>query len=283
VNSRHVGNNRGRSAVVLLSVVLSQEQTVTAVTARARLVCLDVEPLLSPFVDNELLEDDQQAVRLHVEGCASCNHRLAELRRTKAALKLAVDAVELPPGLLDQVRDNVEREGRNGRVARGVVFAAVLAAALGATAWMLVPPKPAPAVPPRVVAAVLDRHRLELPVDVASPEPRRVQEFLTAKMGHPFVVPRLEGLGWGLLGGRIVDVAERRGAHLTYTGGYGQRLSVVVLPDPDDSLGASAASTATADDEGLRVRLIARDHTLYSFVGDVDDARLARLSDVLER
>src|SRR5262249_29742976 len=98
------------------------------------------------------------------------------------------------------------------------------------------------------------------------------------RIGKPVRVPRLEQTGFGLQGGRVVDVADRTGAQLVYTGGYGQRLSVTALPDPDGSLAKSVAPPFATSLDGLNVRVIAGGGAVYTFVGDVDDAKLERVS-----
>lgn len=257
----------------------------TAVTARVRMACDEVEPLLSPCVDGELLEEDRLAVRAHVQGCPSCGRRVSQLQRLKAALALAGAQVQMPDELLYRVRADVRAEAARSRTRRIVVAGLSLAsAAVAATVLFLAPGTAHEDAARPVVAAVVERHALELPVDVASPDPKRVQDFLASRVKHPVVVPRLEPLGWGLQGARVVDIDRRRGAQLVYTGGYGQRLSVVVLPDPDGALTAKLHSpTSHATDGGLHVRMVARDRSLYSFVSDVDDARLEQLSGVIER
>lgn len=262
----------------------------TAVTARPQpTACDEVEPLLSPCVDGELLEDDRAAVRAHVAGCAPCRERLRALEALKGAVREAGKLVVLPAALEAQVRADVRRVGRRGRIARAGVLGIAVAAAVVATAWIVMPAHapPPPRLQPRVVEAVLQRHRLELPVDVASPDPRRVQDFLSARVGQKLVVPTLDG--WGLEGGRVVDLDEHRGAQLVYAGGYGQRLSVVALPDPDGALARAVLGGRDPFDpfesvtDGLRVRVIAHGGALYGIVGDVDEARLARVSEQLER
>lgn len=267
----------------------------TAVIARVLMSCDEAEPLLSPLVDGELLEEDRAAVLGHLETCLRCRGRMAALERARTTLAHAGRQVELPDELAVRLRDSIigaaRREGR-ARVGRLIGAAAALgivvsASRLWVAASVETPPETAP-----VVGDLAARHELELPVDVASPDPRRVQEFLAARVGHPLRVPHLDQLGWGLQGGRVVDVEQRRGAHLIYRGGYGQRLSVVVLPDPDGLLrdrvlprqrmDAPGVLAAVAHN-GLHVRVVARDDSLYSFVGDVEADSLERLSDTLER
>jgi anti-sigma factor RsiW len=235
-------------------------------------------------VDGELLDDDRASVNGHVARCDACRQRLGELAALKAALSSAGRAVELPPGLEDRLRLEVRRAARPARLVRlGLVAGAALAlaVAVGVTASQRHPTRT-----PQAVIAALQRHRAELPVDVASPDPRPVQEFLSQRLGHRMRVPRLDGLGFGLHGGRVVDVDDRQGAQLSYRGGYGQRLSVLAVPDPDGALAArvlSGGSSFASSSDGLSVRVLHNGGALYTIIGDVDEHRLERLSHELER
>jgi anti-sigma factor RsiW len=130
---------------------------------------------------------------------------------------------------------------------------------------------------------VVARHRLDVPVDVASADPARVQQFLASRVGPKLRVPHLEQTGFGLQGGRVVDVNERRGAQLVYTGGFGQRISVVALPDPDGAFARSVRAPLATSADGLAVRMLAGDGALYGVVGDVDDARIESVVNAIER
>jgi anti-sigma factor RsiW len=217
---------------------------------------------------------------------------MAQLVSLKAALSSAGAAVELLPDLEVQLRTDLRAVARGGRAARGGIFALVLAVSAAGALWIARAPPPLAAPGERLdgaptsagVATAMQRHRLELPVDVASPDPRPVQEFLAARLGHRLRVPRLDGIGFGLQGGRVVDVDNRPGALLVYSGGYGQRLSVVAVPDPDGALAArvSVADASGGDDE-LRFRVVSGYGAVYTIVGDVDDARLDRVSIALVR
>jgi anti-sigma factor RsiW len=280
---------------------------VIAVTARAQLSCDDVEPLLSPCVDGELLDDDSASVKGHVARCDACRTRLLELQALKASLAAAGRTVELPLDLEARLHDDLRRAARPSRTLRaGLALAgaaAALAVVLSATSSFRTKPLApgdirAAAITgtvvhgkgarPPVVAAALQRHRADLPVDVASPDPRPVQEFLAQRLGHKLRVPRLESFGFGLQGGRVVDVDDRQGAQLMYAGGYGQRLSVVAVPDPDGVLAAKllahdAGQGASIDDEGLNVRVLSNNGAVYTIVGDVDEQRLDRVSHEITR
>ncbi len=129
------------------------------------------------------------------------------------------------------------------------------------------------------------RHALDVPVDVASPDPRVVESFLRPRIGIPLVVPRLDVHGYGLRGGRVVAVQKRRAAQLVYDGGLGKRVSIVIVPDADGAVvaqyprkktapGARVTSTPFgvydvhhASERGFDVRLIRQGKLIYAVVG----------------
>src|SRR5213078_3509947 len=101
-----------------------------------------------------------------------------QLRGLKAALASAGAAVELPDELAARVRADVRREVRNSRATRlGLLVVAVCAAAIAGVVVAHVPTWDAPSPSSSssaLVDAVVERHRLDVPVDVASPDAARV-------------------------------------------------------------------------------------------------------------
>ncbi len=258
-----------------------------AVTAKAQPACDDVEFLLSASVDDELDDDDSAVVHSHVSSCPICRTRLQELRAIKAALSSAGRLLELPQALHAQLRLDLDRAARPARRLRaGLLGAGGVLACIVIAAFVRTPTTSAATLTAPVVRAALQRHRAELPVDVASPDPRPVQAFLASRLGHPPRVPRLDGFGFGLQGARVVDIEDRQAAQLRYSGGFGQRISVVALPDPDGSLATRVLANhrqLSSSSEGLSVRVLASGGNLYTLVGDLDEHRLERIAHELER
>lgn len=49
--------------------------------------CADIEELLSGYADNELMQQDAQKVRVHLDGCAHCRQLHADLLSLKSQMK----------------------------------------------------------------------------------------------------------------------------------------------------------------------------------------------------
>ena len=63
----------------------------------------ELEAMVAPWVLDALDPAEAEAVRAHVEGCASCREVAARLRRVVGALPLGVDEVSPPARLRDRV------------------------------------------------------------------------------------------------------------------------------------------------------------------------------------
>lgn len=255
---------------------------------KTTLDCKDAESWLGAFLDRELADDDRALLEAHLQACPTCRDKGEILARLKDALQRG--ALLAPDRLVHAVQGSLRTEARRAatwtRVRASVAVLAVVGA--GVLAAHVAPGAFAPAPPEDrlrpVVADSAARHVLDVPVDVASPDPSRVQAFLNPRVGHDISVPRLDGHGYGLLGGRIVDVVNRRAAQLVYMGGLGRRVSVLAVPDPDrvlsTALRAEGGRRATSAD-GLPVQVFARDDVVYAIVGDLGPERLSAMVDAL--
>lgn len=75
--------------------------------------CKDIEELLPLFLDERVSPREQENVRRHLDGCASCAEKLAALKKTRA---LVTDLGEVPPppwlrqNIMAAVRDEAEKK-----------------------------------------------------------------------------------------------------------------------------------------------------------------------------
>jgi anti-sigma-K factor RskA len=63
----------------------------------------ELESSIAPWVLGAVEGDEADAIRLHVEGCASCRESLARLRRVAGVLAVEVDEVEPPARLRERI------------------------------------------------------------------------------------------------------------------------------------------------------------------------------------
>jgi hypothetical protein len=140
--------------------------------------CRDFEQDLSALIDGELPGDRQAAVIAHVDACAACARRVAELQRLATGVAM-LPKLPAPPGFLVEVRQRLAAP----RTWRDVVLrpvwlkvpleALAVGAAVALGIWWLRPP-PAPPEPERAQVAMkvrmLEEMRQEqLPADQPAP------------------------------------------------------------------------------------------------------------------
>lgn len=273
--------------------------------------CQEAEPLLHLYADGEVAPEDQALLDAHLERCAACTDRLVELQGLKRALRVrALEDTFVPPALLERIRGDVasaaRSERRRGLLAVGAPVFAGFGALLFVSAALFYASfddrSPPSRDAPLLLEQALSLHTLDVPVDVASPDPARVSAFLSSRIGHPVRVPRLDPAGFGLAGARVINVENRRAAQLFYEGGLGRRVSLVAVPDPQGQLGVrvrDGAAAVTANpvafvdwvkgghDErsahlrarrgDLAVHLWSGEGAVYSLAGELDDERLESL------
>jgi anti-sigma factor RsiW len=193
--------------------------------------CEVVRPLLHPHVDGELVPARDEEVRQHLVGCPGCARECEELRALQAALRTSLPRFEPPPALQPRVEAALRQEGavlpgrRRPRWVAGATAAAAVAAAavLGVGAWVVGNPWSATARENALAREVIAHHNGSLTTDrtagVQSSDPEVVGKWLAGKLPFAPVVPRLDGAGFGLLGGRVESLGGRPAATLVYRRG----------------------------------------------------------------
>src|SRR5216683_4128306 len=63
----------------------------------------EMESSIAALVLGALSADEAESIRLHVEGCASCQQAAARMRRAAAALPLEVEEMSPPPRLREHI------------------------------------------------------------------------------------------------------------------------------------------------------------------------------------
>jgi anti-sigma factor RsiW len=244
--------------------------------------CDDAERAIGPFVDGELSSDDRTSLLLHTAACPTCARRLSHTTALKSALGQLRDTTPAPLALLAAIRtdlsDEVALRAQQPQPRRPLALVLGLAVGALAIAGVVLVVTHARGGPhATLIAASVERHKSTLPVDVASSDPVRVEDFMRTHLGRTLAVPRLQRAGFDLLGGRVVDVTGHTAVQLRYLGALGHRVSVLALPDPDGTL---ARSVVDVDNNapGQAVHLWADGDAVYTVTGDVDDGVLQALA-----
>lgn len=191
------------------------------------------EDELHAFADGLLPDGRRAAVEAHLAAHAGDAERVRSWTAATAALHSAFD------GVLDEpVPARLAAAARPARrlAPRLAVAAAILAA--GGAGWLLrgaVGPGAAPAAEAgaplahqAAVAHAVYVPEVRHPVEVGAAEEAHLVGWLSKRLGSSLRAPHLGGLGWDLLGGRLLPGDRGPVAQLMYADAAGRRLTLYV-------------------------------------------------------
>lgn len=252
--------------------------------------CENVSQQINWYLDQELALEEKQIIEGHLEACESCRREMKLLAKMKRGLgeSLLEDCIA-PAALAARIQRDTRSQTR-GPVAiwgtRLAVSGGALAACLLVTTFFTTLQE-RPRFLLKQVKNAVAQHQLQVPMDVASPDPQTVAAFVRAKLGHDIKVPNLTQSGFILRGGRVVSVGDEDVAQLRYRGHLGQDLSLMAIlnkgerlqqvwshiaGDEEDAQNIYAGLSGRVGD--LPVMLIQRDGVFYSAVGQIAPNKL---------
>jgi anti-sigma factor RsiW len=130
------------------------------------------------------------------------------------------------------------------------------------------------------VAHVVYSPEVRHPVEVGADQETHLVNWLSKRLGATLKVPHLGGLGYTLVGGRLLPGERGPVAQFMYQDTKGQRLTLYVRTNSDDTR-ETAFRFAQEDNVGVFYWL---DHKLgYALSGEVDKAELLRVATTVYR
>jgi len=211
--------------------------------------------------------------------------RVAEIRRQNALLRDAFDpwlAEPLPRHLLASAAGRAPR-----RMPRWAPTAAAIAASLlvgVGIGWFgrgeVLQLAGTPVTFPRQAALTHALYAADAnrPVEIWAADEQRLVNWLSKRLGFAVHAPDLNGIGFALVGGRLVAGNEKPGALFMYENADKQRISLLVRKD-----NASSGETAFryAFEDGVGVFYWIDDACGYAISGRVDRAQLLAIARVV--
>ena len=213
--------------------------------------CDECRDLLGAHADGELMPEESNAVREHLASCPQCTAEHDAMRELTRRLHEGLDRPRAPDVLKARIRSTLARsDALEPRVAptrarrTSLLVAGLMIAALSATGSYVVARRST--FEPSVSEQVLSSHiRSLMPghlTDVASNDLHNVKPWFNGRVDLSPSVPRLDSLGYPLVGGRLDYVGGRPVAAVVYT----RRQHVInVLSWPVDGAAASALTMST--------------------------------------
>ena len=233
--------------------------------------CREVEGLLDAYHDRELEPAVSTSVRDHVEACAACRQRLANLESTGRMVRRA-PYYQAPAGLRAQVIHGRARSAATPHWLAWAAAAVVVASLTGSIVFVRSAtraPDPVDAVAQEVVSshvrALMGAHLF----DVQSTDQHTVKPWFLGKLDFSPPVTDLAQAGYPLTGGRLDYLAGRPVAALVYRRGQ-HTINVFVWPEASDAVRSPDARAI----RGFHVRHWTHAGMSYWAVSDVNDADL---------
>jgi anti-sigma factor RsiW len=193
---------------------------------------------LQAYADGKLPEERRPAVAAWLAAHPEDAERIESYRQLAAELRSSYD------GVLDEpVPERLERTIRSGRVWQAAMVAGwvALGLALGVIAgWQLHGARPA--LVPSADAADSMAHRAVVahatyspevrhPVEVGADQEAHLVAWLSKRLGTQLRAPKLEAVGYSLVGGRLLPGENGPVAHFMYQCNRGTRVTLYVRAD----------------------------------------------------
>lgn len=191
---------------------------------------------LQAYADGRLEDGRRLAVEAWLAARPEESERVADYRRLSEALRGAYDAVleEPVPERLRHALQPARQMRRYAAVAAWLAFGIAIGVMAG---WQLHAMRPA--VAPTAEAGAIMAHRAAIahatyspevrhPVEVGADQEAHLVAWLSKRLGAPVRAPKLEGVGYSLVGGRLLPGESGPVAHFMYQCNQGTRVTLYV-------------------------------------------------------
>ncbi len=233
--------------------------------------------LLPLYLDGELDAETSRAFEAHLDACAECQSRLAELEVLRDAIRTQAPRHAAPEVLRQRIAQASAPRKRPANWPPLALAASWAAAFLlgGALMWTMQPGSRQPSSAP-LARDLLTGHLRALaaasPVDVVSSDHHTVKPWFAGKLAISPLVQDFAGEGYPLIGGRIDYIGDSRVPVLVYR--HGQHLADVFVLPQGTTLAASQSQQGYSIDA---FTLGGQPAALVSDLGDSERARLKQL------
>ena len=240
------------------------------------MICDDVQRELDAYIDRELMADTEHAVRVHLERCASCQHRVAT-RKAIGRLVRAAPYYEAPTRVRSRIFGQVRRTRTVRRAGVWASAAMILLGVAGALSIMQSTGTRRDAIADDVVNGHVRSLMAEHLFDVRSTDSHTVKPWFLGKLDFSPPVIDLSSIGFPLEGGRLDYMAGRTVAALVYRRQQ-HAINVFIWPEAGNSNGITAQ-----DMRGFHVRHWLQGGMAFWTVSDLNGTELDEFVSALRR
>jgi anti-sigma factor RsiW len=240
---------------------------------------------LHAYADNQLSRERLSEVAATLAREPALAARVAEIRRQNAQLRDALDpwlAEPLPRELLSAAAGSAARP-RSRWLPAALAAAASLVLGIG-LGWFgrseMLELAGTPVTFQRQAALTHALYAADAnrPVEVWANEEERLVRWLSKRLNFPLHAPNLNGLGFALVGGRLVAGNEKPGALFMYENADRQRISLFVRKDGEPS---RETAFRYAVEDGVGVFYWIDEDCGYALSGRLDRGQLLAIARVV--
>jgi anti-sigma factor RsiW len=250
--------------------------------------CANCLEMLSSHIDGELSADESAQVREHLQGCADCAREHRKLLDTSSLLRGRLMRYEAPDVLKARIRAGLvgsprEVEPRAANLPgkqrrdwlRGLAAAAVVAVVSSAlTVFAVRQGAPDASVADQVLTSHIRSLMPGHLTDVASNDQHNVKPWFNGRVNVSPAVPRLDSVGFPLIGGRLDYIDGHSAASVVYT----RRQHVINVFSWPAPVGSDGTTTSTSN--GYHLIRIRKEGVETWFVSDLN---ISELQDFAQR
>lgn len=208
---------------------------------------------LHAYVDGQLSATDSMRVAAHLAAAPDDQASVETWRGQKALLHAAYDRqldAAIPHTITARLKTQRHKPFRQAAIAAAWL---VVGIGIGIIADRQLSPAPTDNTPAlaslpqrAAIAHAVFTPEVRHPVEVGADQEAHLTAWLSKRLGHALRAPKLTTEGFHLVGGRLITADNGPGALLMYEDGGGQRLTLYVCADNQDS-GATAFRFAHQD------------------------------------
>lgn len=240
---------------------------------------------LQAYVDGQLPAAQRSMLEAKLQGDAEAMARVAAYREQNRLLRAALD-----PWLTQPVPARLQHRRVRPRSRAPLRYGAMAASLLlaGAVGWFLRGElQPAPGWSTQVLvqratqAHLIYAPEVMHPVEVGAAQEQHLVQWLSKRLGKPVRAPRLDPLGFHLVGGRLLPGERRPAAQFMYQDAHGRRLTLYVVTVSDEPNRETAFRYA--EDGGISTFYWVEEGFAYALAGQLERERLLPVAQAVYR
>lgn len=241
--------------------------------------CLELDRLLYPYLDGELLPDERLELEQHFSSCVACSTVVDTERRALSIVKAAAKAGtplapdRLKKNLLAGIHGEQKRQRQRRLLKWSAAAASVAICAVAANQqWRSFQRR-------LFIEDVTSRYARQFPLEIQERTPRELEAWFGGKLKHRVTVPRFPNAI--AAGARLLNVRENQAAFIRYDtqrpGEAAPRpLGLFVYQAPEDDVGP-LPEAEFGSGNGFNVVSWREGDVVYRLVSDLDEQDVRQL------